>query len=86
MDMYTKFCWLRPLKKKQYLDVANVLYEFMGTFGAPVILQSDNGKEFRNSVVESLKILWQNLTIIHGRPRYPESQGSVERFKSDQTS
>ena len=55
----------------------------MGTYGSPCILQSDNGKEFRNSVVYNLKKLWHNLKIIHGRPRHPQSQGSVERSDGD---
>jgi hypothetical protein len=59
------------------------LFELMETFGAPAILQSDNGKEFRNSVVEALKLLWSGLKIIHGRPRHPQSQESVERSNGD---
>lgn len=52
-------------------------------FGAPHILQSDNGKEFRNSLVETLKTFWPDLLIVHGRPRHPQSQGCVERANSD---
>jgi transposase InsO family protein len=82
-DHFTKFCWLKPLKFKCAEEVAQVLYELMGTYGSPCILQSDNGKEFRNSVVYNLKKLWHNLKIIHGRPRHPQSQGSVERSNGD---
>ena len=82
-DHFTKFCWLKPLKSKCAEEVAQVLYELMGTYGSPCILQSDNGKEFRNSVVYNLKKLWHNLKIIHGRPRHPQSQGSVERSNGD---
>lgn len=49
----------------------------------PSILQSDNGKEFRNQVITSLKVLWPELKICHGRPRHPQSQGSVERANAD---
>ena len=52
-------------------------------FGAPYILQSDNGKEFRNAIVSSLKNQWPGLQIVHGRPRHPQSQGGVERANGD---
>ncbi len=82
-DHFTKFVWLKPLKNKTGLEVAKALYEIMGMFGAPAIIQSDNGKEFRNSVITSLKTLWPSIEIIHGRPRRPQTQGSVERANGD---
>jgi hypothetical protein len=41
-------------------------YGIMGVFGAPFILQSDNGKEFRNQIVTGLKKLWPDINIIQG--------------------
>ena len=46
-------------------------------------MQSHNGREFRNGLVSSLKILYPGIQIIHGRPRRPQSQGSVERANGD---
>ena len=51
--------------------------------GAPQILQSDNGSEFTASVITELKQLWPDLLMVHGKPRYPQSQGSVERLNCD---
>ena len=82
-DHFTKYTWLRPLKNKCGLEVAKGLMEIFGDFGAPFILQSDNGREFRNSIVTGLKTLWPGIKIIHGRPRRPQSQGSVERANGD---
>ena len=49
-------------------------------FGVPKIFQSDNGKEFVNSVIEKLLHSWStNIQIIQGRPRHPQSQGVIER-------
>jgi hypothetical protein len=36
-DHFTKFCWLKPLKSKCAEEVAQVLYELMGTYGSPCI-------------------------------------------------
>ena len=82
-DHLTKFVHLRPLKGKDGPGVARELYFIFGEFGAPMILQSDNGLEFRNQVVSSLKLLWPDLQIIHGRSRKPSTQGSVERSNGD---
>ena len=51
--------------------------------GAPAILQSDNGSEFTASVITDLKQVWPKLALVHGKPRHPQSQGSVERANGD---
>ena len=46
--------------------------------GFPSIVQSDNGKEFRNNVLQDF--LRTNKVISKfGRARHPQSQGQVER-------
>ncbi len=39
-DHFTKYCWLKAIKNKSAEEVAAVLYELFGTYGAPLILQS----------------------------------------------
>ena len=51
--------------------------------GCPLILQSDNGKEFVNKVIKRLKQLWPECVLVRGRPRHPQSQGSIERANKD---
>ncbi len=53
------------------------------TFGAPLILQSDIGREFVNQVIQELMLMWPTLKLVNGRPRHPQSQGSVERSNQD---
>ena len=53
------------------------------TQGCPAILQSDNGGEFVNQVLEKLMEMWPECKIVHGRPRHPQTQGSIERAKKD---
>ena len=31
----------------------------------------------------ALKQMWPDLVIVHGKPRHPQSHGSVERFNCD---
>jgi transposase InsO family protein len=49
----------------------------------PNSLQSDNGSEFTAQITSDLKELWPELVIVQGKPRHPQSQGSVERANYD---
>lgn len=82
-DHLTKFVQLRALKSKTAEEVANNILDIFCIFGAPVILQSDNGREFVNKIINDLKIMWPMLKIVHGKPRHSQSQGSVERANQD---
>lgn len=80
----TKFVTLKPLRTKTAVEVARVLLTDVFTVcGAPVILQSDNGREFVNSVTQGVQAMWPDLRIIYGKLRHSQSQGSVERCNQD---
>ena len=79
-DHLTKYCVLRPLTSKRAAEVAFQLMDIFLLLGAPQILQSDNGSEFTASVITELRVLWPDLLMVHGKPRHPQSQGSVERL------
>ncbi|KAI5148435.1 hypothetical protein ENBRE01_0316 [Enteropsectra breve] len=78
IDSYSKFLWSFKLKNKSAIAVVECLEQCFMDYGVPAAIQADNGKEFAN---KELKALCErmNVTIIHGRPRHPQSQGMVER-------
>ena len=80
-DHFTKFCVIRPLINKYVSSVVKELIDIFSIIGCPRILQSDNGLEFKFD--DELKKIWPGLLIVHGRPRHPQSQGSVERANQD---
>ena len=82
-DHLTKFVQLRPLKTKRAEEVAYTLLDIFTILGAPSILQSDNGREFCNQVIEEICAMWDGLKIVHGKPRHSQSQGSVEQANQD---
>lgn len=82
-DHLTKYCVLRPLTSKRAAEVVWQLVDNFLLLGAPQILQSDNGSEFTASVITELKVMWPDLLMVHGKPRHPESQGSVERLNCE---
>ncbi|XP_055947020.1 KRAB-A domain-containing protein 2-like [Argiope bruennichi] len=84
-DHLTKFVVLRPLQTKRAEEIAGQLLDISPMFGAPCILQSDNGREFCNKLIDDLKVIWPEFKIVHGKPRHSQSQGqgSVERANQD---
>ena len=82
-DHKTKFVVLQPLKSKRATDVVMQILDIFLLFGAPNILQSDNGAEFTVSIISQLKDLWPECKIIHGKPRHPQSQESVQPANAD---
>jgi len=71
------YCF-EDLNWRGQVDLAFELLKIFLGFGAPHILHSDNGGEFVAEVIDSMVSLWPDCKIVHGRPRRPQSQGSVE--------
>lgn len=82
-DHLTKYVLLKSLKSKRAEEVAFHLLKIYTTFGAPLILHSDDGREFVNSVLAELHTMWPEFKIVHRKPRHSQSQGSVERANID---
>ena len=81
IDHWSKFNFAFPIETKEAESVASVFETYIFPyFGVPKIFQSDNGKEFVNSIIERLLHSWStDIQIIQGRPRHPQSQGAIER-------
>jgi len=59
-----------------------VAYQLMDTFcmfGVPFMLQSYNGRELANKIIQNLADMWPGMKLLHGKQRHSQSQGSVER-------
>jgi len=67
-----------PLKTKSAIEARDCLKSLILSEGAMAILQTDNGKEFRNIKVTELCGEFQ-IRHVYGRPRHPQNQGQVER-------
>jgi len=60
MDHFSKFHVLFPLKSKTAREVAQLLEEHVLAYlGAPRIFQSDNGREFVNTLLHALLKQWK---------------------------
>ena len=79
VDNWSKFHFAYPLVNKTAVEVAFVLtrliFPMMG-----ILLQSDNGREFVNHVIDEVLTVWPGqVQLINGRPRHPQSQGLMEQ-------
>jgi hypothetical protein len=57
---------LRPSSKRAAGVAYKILLNIFLVFGAPHILQSDNGREFTAEIIK--EVLWPDLAIVHGVP------------------
>ncbi|KAL4113925.1 hypothetical protein QTP88_017477 [Uroleucon formosanum] len=69
-DHLTKFFILNPLSSKRAEQVACVLLDIFCLFGASASLESDNGREFCNELINSLREMWPDLNFVHGKSRH----------------
>jgi transposase InsO family protein len=66
------------LSSKKADEIAGHLWQIWTQFGPPIVLHTDNGREFENAVVRALCEEF-DVKIVHGIPRKSSTQGSVER-------
>ena len=78
VDIFTRFVFLKALKDKTAQSVASSLYEIFANFGHPKIMQTDNGTEYINQVINELTKLY-NFQHRKTSPYYPQANGIVER-------
>lgn len=52
-------------------------------FSARFTLQSDNGLEFSHIIIQNLAEMRPGMWLVNGKPRYSQSQGSMERSNQD---
>lgn len=71
----TTFVILKSLEIKRTAELLSISL----TFCAPKISQSENSRDFVNSVINKFKFLWPECIIVHGCFKQPQSQRIIER-------
>ena len=96
VDHGIKFVFSKPIKFKRASCIAVALLEIFTIIGPPMILQSDNGREFSGAamnsrqlrlsdqdiddIISEIKMLWPECRMVRGSPRHSQSNGGVERL------
>ena len=80
VDCFSRWTEACPLPDKTAHSVADVfLNQVVCRFGMPIVIHSDQGREFENKIMQELCILCGSHTT-RTTPFHPESDGMVERF------
>jgi hypothetical protein len=58
IDVFSKYGWMKPLKNKTGLEVANARTSIFNSGRKPELAWSDKGKEFYNQHVKSIATLY----------------------------
>ena len=75
---HTKYSWLYALHNKTAEEVLEKLEALYWVFGFPQTLHTDNGKEFKNKLMQEF-CQKHGIKQVHGAPRTPQTQGLIER-------
>ena len=79
VDVCTRFVWIRALRTAMAKDVARQLYKLFCLVGFPKIIQSDNGPEFRATLIHQLGKLVE-AEHRFSTPYHPQGNGLAEAF------
>ena len=81
IDPFSKYAQAYPLTTLNSIEIANSLLTFFTHHGIPKSIITDNGKEFKNTVIKDLMTL-HKINIHFVTPHHPESNSPVERLHS----
>jgi hypothetical protein len=82
IDVYSRYCWLRLLKKKEAAKVRDALIDIIETAGiSPNVIQTDNGGEFKGEFDEYLRD--HNISHLFSSTYSPNQNAIVERANKD---
>ena len=77
VDHFSKWYYGYLLKSKKCEEILKYIEMFCELFGAPKILQTDNGGEFKNNTLQNFCIE-NDIKLIHSSPYHPQTNGAVE--------
>ena len=80
VDCFSRWTEACPLPDKTAQSVADAFFnQVVCRFGMPIVIHSDQGREFENKIMQELCLLCGSHKT-RTTPYHPESDGMVERF------
>ena len=81
VDHFTKYGWIIPLNNKKAVTILRAFKKWVTTNNILDWLQTDNGREFKNDILEKF-CESKGIDRIYGVPYNPQHQGAVEAFNN----
>ncbi len=84
IDVFTKYTFLIPVPSLEAKYAARAMLQVWSIFGKPLAIQSDNGSQFRNRLVEKVNDI---ISLSHrfSTSYHPQSNGIIERQNAEIT-
>ena len=79
IDHFSKFFWGFLIEDKKSITVLKKIKMFIQINKKPIVIQTDNGLEFKNKMLYDY-LEKENIKIIHSRPHHPQTNGCIERY------
>ena len=74
---FSKFLMSIPVKNNNADNKLFCIKQYVNYIGKPKIFQSDNGMEYKNTIINNY-LTTNNINHIYSSPRHPQSNGVVE--------
>ena len=78
VDHFSKFHWALVTQTKEAVHAVRLFQIIFSSFGPSKFVQCDNGREFRNRILQAYLASW-NCKLIFSRVRHPQTNGAIER-------
>ena len=82
IDHFSKFYWAFLIRDKTSETVLKKIKNFIAINKKPVIIQTDNGLEFKNQIISDY-LKKENIKHVYSRPHHPQTNGCLERYHSE---
>ena len=79
IDHFSKFYWAYLIREKTAETTLCKIKLFIAINKKPIIIQTDNGLEFKNKLLENY-LKNEGIKHIYSRPHHPQTNGCLERF------
>ena len=78
-EYLSKYPFAAPIRSKEAIEIADILFNYIYIFGPPKIISNDMGREFVNTII---KCLLQTVGTEHSvtSAYHPNTNGQTERF------
>ena len=78
VDHFSKFHWALVTQTKEAVHAVRLFQIIFSSFGPSKFVQCDNGREFRNRILQAYIASW-NSQLIFSRVHHPQTNGAIER-------
>ena len=79
IDHFRKFYWAYLIRDKSAKTALNKIKNFIGINKKQIIIQTDNGLEFKNQLIENY-LKNEGIHHVLSRPHHPQTNGCLERY------